>query len=233
MADNRSLDYSPSLLPASHATIKILEIMTSLTSVETPSGHFRRFAVGDAGLTLDAIECGSAYGLHTHCCFYLSHAAPYDVTDVDAAHPVAREHGERSIALKDRLAPAATALSALLEPKLFTLLTAPADTEVFVCAAKDEGPLAVFNISVSPPRIQLISESDVAADTPVRLILKTGEHFQRLFGPNRSEVTVSMLLALGPARDQPFSVVPKLAPCLVGRITEWAEGFRQRITCTE
>ena len=170
----------------------------------------------------------TASTLTTHCCFYLSHAAPHDITDVDAAHPVAREHGERSIALKDRLAPAATALSALLEPKLFTLLTAPADTEVFVCAAKDEGPLAVFNISVSPPRIQLILESGVAPETLVRLILKTGEHFQRLYGPNRSEVTVGMLLALGPTRDQPFSVVPKPAPCLVGRITEWAEGFRQK-----
>jgi hypothetical protein len=41
-------------------------------------------------------------------------------------------------------------------------------------------------------------------------------------------VTVGMLLALGPTRDQPFSVVPKPAPCLVGRITEWAECFRQK-----
>ncbi len=165
-------------------------------------------------VTLASIECGSAYGLHTHCCFYLSHAAPHDITDVDAVHPVSRENGERSIALKGRLAPEATALSSLLEPKLFTLLTAPADTEVFVCAAKDEGPLAVFNISVSPPRIQLISESGVTAETSVCLILKTGEHFQRLFGPNRSEVTVGMLLALGTTRDQPFSVVPK--PALAG-----------------
>ena len=228
MADARSLDYNPSLLPASHATIKILEIMTRMTSVETPNGHFRRFAVGDAGLILDAVECGSSYGLHTQCCFYLSHAAPCDITVVDSAHAVEREHGEHSIALKGRLAPAATTLSSLLEPKLFTLLNAPADTEVFVCAAKDDGPLAVFNISVSPPRIQLIMDSSAAADTAVRLILKTGEHFQRLFGPNRAEVTVGTLMDLGPTRDQPFSVVPKPAPCLVGRITEWADSFCQK-----
>ena len=228
MADARSLDYNPSLLPASHATIKILEIMTRMTSVETPNGHFRRFAVGDAGLILDAVECGSSYGLHTQCCFYLSHAAPCDITVVDSAHAVEREHGEHSIALKGRLAPAATTLSSFLEPKLFTLLNAPADTEVFVCAAKDDGPLAVFNISVSPPRIQLIMDSSAAADTAVRLILKTGEHFQRLFGPNRAEVTVGMLMDLGPTRDQPFSVVPKPAPCLVGRITEWADSFCQK-----
>ena len=230
MADGRSLDYNPSLLPDSHATINILEILTRLTSSETPQGHFRRFEVGDgdANLALDSVECGSAYGLHTHCCFYLSHAAPADIADVDAAHPVTREHGELAIANKARFAPVATTLSSFLEPKLFTLLTEPADTEVFVCAAKDDGPLAVFNISVSPPRILLILESDVAADTPVRLILKTGEHFQRLFGPDRSEVTVGMLLALGPTRDQLFSVVPKPAPCLVGRITEWADSFCQK-----
>jgi hypothetical protein len=68
-------------------------------------------------------------------------------------------------------------------------------------------------------------DSSVAADTPVRLILKTGEYFQRLFGPNRAEVTVVTLTDLGPT---PFSVVPKPAPCLVGRITEWADSFRQK-----
>jgi hypothetical protein len=71
-------------------------------------------------------------------------------------------------------------------------------------------------------------DSSAAADTPVRLILKTGEHFQRLFGPNRAEVTVGTLMDLGPTRDQPLSVVPKPSPCLVGRITEWADSFRQK-----
>ena len=127
---------------------------------------------------LFAVEWGSAFGQHTQLCFYLASMAPDRLPGSPLPSAPTEDHGRRAVALKAELGPAANETQSLRD---FTALAEPADTEVFLQLARSVRPVAVVDVNLGLPTFTLFFNKACDPLTPVTVLLRIGQHFQRLY----------------------------------------------------
>lgn len=111
----------------------------------------------------NAVECGASHGIHHNLCGYM-----------------AITHGDRAaaVALKSRLAPAATELSRRIGAHTAYIHSdTPADMEVFrVYTVMEKTPICIFNVKAGTA-VSLVADN---SENDCIYLLLDGGHYQRL-----------------------------------------------------
>ena len=126
-------------------------------------------------------------------CYYLASTAPNQPPSLLPPATPTEEHGCQAVSLKLALGPAANRVQNLRD---FTDLDEPADTEIFIEAAATGRPMAVADVNTPLPTFNLFFDEKCDPLTPVTVLLRSGQHFQRLYASDHRPVLLSSLLAL-------------------------------------
>ena len=164
-----------------------------------------------------AVEWGNKFGQHRQLCFYLASTAPDQPPGSPPPSAPAEDHGLRAVALKAVLGPAANETQSLRD---FTALSEPADAEIFIQSARTAGPVAVADVNSALPTFTLFFDKVCDPATPVTMLLRIGQHFQRLYASDLQPVLLSSLLPLHSSHVHTTST-PTASECPVQQVLEW------------
>jgi len=128
------------------------------------------------------------------------------------------------VALKAELGPAANETQSRRD---FTAVAEPADTEIFIQSARTGGPVAVADVNTDLPTFTLFFDKECAPSTPVTVLLRIGQHFQRLYASDLQPVLLSLLLPLHSPHAYTTSN-PVAFECPVQQILVWCDDVAAR-----
>jgi hypothetical protein len=169
-----------------------------------------------------AVEWGSSFGQHSQLCFYLASTAPDQPPDSSPPSTPAEAHGRRAVALKAELGHAV-----LSEPARLRRCGRAGRHGDLHPVGQDSEPVAVADVNTVLPTFTLFFDKECASSTPVTVLLRIGQHFQRLYASDLQPVLLSSLLLLHSPHAH-TTCTPVASECPVQQILVWCDDVAVR-----